>query len=171
MDANSFFKSRGYAGLEITRNSAKKPGTVGCEAADRLGPWPVQKRSEGLDAAVKKASRISETHRLEAGRHHRISPNERPATLVGDLNCLRMCLDPNVALIKQAGRKELSCSLNCLADTLVTEAAAGSGRRPLLTILRKLAGDVRVPAKTAAHAILDRHGLVALPGVMPFRLL
>ena len=30
-------------------------------------------------------------------------------------------------------------------------------------LVRKLAGDVRVPSKSTVHAVLDRHGLVKLP--------
>ena len=59
---------------------------------------------------------------------------------------------------------QLPQQVECLIVTLKREKPHWGARKIRELLLRRLASDVRVPAKSTIHAVLDRHGLVKRMG-------
>ena len=56
---------------------------------------------------------------------------------------------------------QLPQQVESLIVRLKTEKAHWGARKIRELLIRRLSGDIRVPAKSTIHAVLDRHGLVA----------
>jgi len=59
---------------------------------------------------------------------------------------------------------QLPAPIEAMIVTFKREKPNWGARKIRELLIRRLAGDVRVPAKSTVHAVLHRHGLVKVPG-------